>query len=57
MSARSSSRSQLVERPNESSLVRVSVSAGRQGSKLGPQQLELGRERAAASAAALTPAL
>ena len=45
MSARSSSRSQLVERPKASSLPRLRMSAGRQGSKREAQQLHLERHR------------
>ena len=45
MSERSSSRSQLVERPKASSLPRLRMSTGRQGSKLEAQDLHLERQR------------
>ena len=58
MSERSSSRSQFVERPKASSLPRLRMSTGRQGSKLRrPQQPHLeGQRPGARGAAALTPA-
>ncbi len=45
ISARRSSRSQLVDRPNDKSFARVSASAGTNRSKPDPQELELGRKR------------